>query len=149
MVWDNRKNRLQKLIQADTGIVRKRQPALERFAQKRAREIKAELDPYSQNLPTHRGWLPGMPVTEDTWKSYWEDLPDWVTSFGENLTWNYLHQDTILAAAKGWRNSPVHWANESNPTYKNMGLGITRVVLEGDENFPLAWRWFYVAIYTN
>lgn len=69
--------------------------------------------------------------------------------FGENLTWNYLHKDSVLAAAKGWKNSPIHWSNEINPAFTHMGLGITRLVLPGDETNPLAWRWYYAAIFTN
>ena len=149
MTWDAKKLRLQQLIEQDTGIERVRRGGLDNFAQKRAREIRAEVDPRSQDTPTHRGWQLGDPIEPDTWDSYWEDLPSWVTMFGENLTWNYLHKDSVKAAAEGWKNSPPHWANETNPNFKRMGLGITRLILPGDESNPLAWRWYYVAIYTN
>ncbi len=150
MVWDLKKKRLQNLIAADSGILRVRSAALDRFAQKRAREIKEEIDPNNPTQkPSHRGWQLGDPVTPTTWQSYWDELPDFVNTFGENLTWNYLTRDSVQAAATGWKLSPPHWANETNLKFQRIGIGITRRVLEGDENNPLLWRWFYVAFYTN
>lgn len=149
MVWDKRKSRLERLIARDSGVIRTRSSALDSFAQKRAREIKAELDPRSTDAPTHRGWLPGDPVTDETWASYWAELPDWVNTFGENLTWNYNYKYSISAAAKGWKNSPLHFANETNTKFRHLGLGIARRILPGDEDNPLAWRWYYVAIFAN
>jgi hypothetical protein len=158
MVWNHQKDRLQRLIEHDTGIVRVRVPALDDFAQKRAREIRAELDPHSTDTPSHRGYIPGDPTTSPNWDSYWPDLPDDVHAFGENLTWNYNFKDPVKAAQNyttssgllvGWKNSPAHWKNEMNTTYKRIGLGIARKVLDGDRDNPLEWRWYFVAIFTD
>lgn len=148
MSWDKKKARLQRLIANDTGILRIRDERLDDFAQKRAREIRAELDPRSTDAPTHRGWLPnnGQPTA---WHTYWDELPDGVSTFGENLTWNYMFRDSIRAAQRGWRNSTLHWQNETNLRFSHLGIGITRKILPGDEENPLAWRWYYAVIFTD
>lgn len=118
-------DRLYALLEAKTGIVRKRDPRLEKIAADRALEARYEVGTTGTTPISH-------PINQLKARTF--PLQGVQKLVLENAAWNYAFADPIQAIVDGWWNSAPHRANLLNADATTWGIGL---YVEGDRHYAV------------